>query len=192
ADNGYTFVAFREYSDPLAQLQAYFDTARSLSPTQARASAVGGQGSLLQLIRGFGAFPLVIFLDQFERFFVRVADDKRRAFIAALCHCLQHSEAKDLCFVLAFRREFLGQLTTEFEEQVPEFFNEAYRINLLPLSKAEAREAVLRPLENTSLRIQYDEDFVDNVLLAGLAEQTSGGASIDPPHLQIVCNQLFE
>jgi WD40 repeat protein len=191
ADNGYTFVAFREYSDPLAQLQAYFDTARSPSPPQSPAKVADAQGSLLQLIRGFGAFPIVIFLDQFERFFVRVADDKRHAFIAAFNHCLQHSEAKDLCFVLAFRREFLGQLTTEFEEQIPEFLNEAYRINLLPLSKAEAREAVLRPLENTSLRIQYDEDFVDDVLLAGLAEQ-AGGASIDPPHLQIVCNQLFE
>lgn len=147
ADNGYTFVAFREYSDPLAQLQAYFDMAHSLPPP---ARAVDGQGSLLQLIRGFGAFPLVIFLDQFERFFVRVADDKRRAFIAAFNHCLQHSAAKDLCFVLAFRREFLGQLTTEFEEQIPEFLNEAYRTNLLPLSKAKAREAVLRPLSSTT------------------------------------------
>jgi len=192
ADNGYTFVAFREYSDPLAQLQAYFDTAHSPSPPQSPTKVADGRGSLLQLIRGFGAFPIVIFLDQFERFFVRVADDKRRAFIAAFSHCLQHSEAKDLCFVLAFRREFLGQLTSEFEEQIPEFLNETYRINLLPLSKTEAREAVLRPLEKTSLRIYYDEDFVDNVLLAGLAEQTGGGASIDPPHLQIVCNQLFE
>jgi hypothetical protein len=192
ADNGYTFVAFREYGDPLTQLQAYFDTAHRLSPPQPPSDVADGQGSLLQLIRGFGAFPLVIFLDQFERFFVRVDDDRRRAFIAAFSHCLQHSEAKDLCFVLAFRREFLGQLTTEFEEQIPEFLNEAYRINLLPLSKTEAREAVLRPLENTSLRIQYDEDFVNNVLLAGLAEQTGGRASIDPPHLQIVCNQLFE
>jgi hypothetical protein len=189
ADNGYTFGTFREYSDPLAQLQVYFDTARSPAPA---AKAANGQGSLLQLIRGFGAFPIVIFLDQFERFFVRVADDKRRAFVAAFNHCLQHSEAKDLCFVLAFRREFLGQLTTEFEEQIPEFLNEAYRINLLPLSKAEAREAVLRPVEKTSLRIYYDEDFVDNILLAGLAEHTGGGPSIDPPHLQIVCNQLFE
>jgi formylglycine-generating enzyme required for sulfatase activity len=192
ADNGYTFVAFREYSDPLAQLQAYFDTAHSLPPPQSSPKAAEGQGLLLQLIRGFGAFPIVIFLDQFERFFVRVAEDKRREFITAFNHCLQYSEAKDLCFVLAFRREFLGQLTTEFEEQIPEFLNEAYRINLVPLRTAEAREAVLRPLENTSLRIQYDEDFVDDVLLASLAEQTSGGTSIDPPHLQIVCNQLFE
>src|SRR6266849_3539303 len=63
ADNGYTFVSFREYSDPLAQLQAYFDTARGPAPP---AKAADGPGSLLQLIRGFGAFPIVIFLDQFE------------------------------------------------------------------------------------------------------------------------------
>src|ERR1700730_843515 len=74
ADNGYTFVAFREYGHPLAQLQAYFDTAHNLSPPQSSPKGADGQGSLLQLIRGFGAFPLVIFLDQFERFFVRVAD----------------------------------------------------------------------------------------------------------------------
>lgn len=60
------------------------------------------------------------------------------------------------------------------------------------MSQTEARQAILQPLENSSLRIQYDEDFVDSTLLAGLAEQTAGGASIDPPHLQIVCNQLFE
>jgi len=190
ADNGYTFAALREYSDPLAQLAGYFETARSLPASPANAAQ--NEASLLQLIRGFGAFPIVVFLDQFERFFVRVAEDKRRAFITAFNHCLRLSDVKDLCFVLALRREFLGQLTTEFEEQIPEFLNEAYRINLLPLNKAEAREAVLRPLENTLLRIQYDEDFVDNVLLPGLAEQTSGGTSIDPPHLQIVCNRLFE
>jgi hypothetical protein len=137
-------------------------------------------------------WKIVIFLDQFERFFVRVAEDKRRAFVAAFHDSLQQSEAKDLCFVLAFRREFFGQLTAEFEEQIPGFRNEAYRIDLKPLSKAEAREAILRLLESTSLRIQYDEDFVDNSLLAGLAEQTGGSTDIDPPHLQIVCNEIFE
>jgi Novel STAND NTPase 1 len=192
ADNGYTFVAFREYSDPLAQLQAYFERAPEGAPPQPSAKAATEPGSLLRLIRAFGTLPIVIFLDQFERFFVRVADDKRRTFIAAFDHCLQQSRAKDLCFVLAFRREFLGQLTSEFEQQIPDFLNAVYRINLLPLNKDEAREAILRPIENTSLKILYDEAFVDGVLLAGLAEQTGGGASINPPHLQIVCNQLFE
>jgi hypothetical protein len=136
-DNGYTFVAFREYSDPLAQLHAYLDTARDLPPPPP--PAADDRASLLQIIRGFGAFPIVVFLDQFERFFVRVTDDKRRAFIAAFNHCLQDSAAKDLCFVIAFCREFLGQLTTEFEEQFPKFLNEAYRINVLPLTRGPAK-----------------------------------------------------
>ena len=46
ADNGYTFVAFREYSDPLAQLQAYFDTAHSPSPPQSPTKVADGRGSL--------------------------------------------------------------------------------------------------------------------------------------------------
>lgn len=147
ADHGYTFTMFREYNDPLAQLHAYFDA--SLPPPD----DLMGQKSLLQLLSRSSPFPLVIFLDQFERFFVRVADDKRRAFIAAFGYCLEHTETKDLCFVLAFRREFFGQLTSEFEEQNPKFLNEAYRVNLLPLDKVEAREAILRPLGKTSLRI---------------------------------------
>ncbi|MBK8177137.1 MAG: hypothetical protein IPK66_18340 [Rhodospirillales bacterium] len=192
ADNGYTFVSFREYSDPLEQLHARLKPAPEGTQQQSPAALADDPALFLRFIESFGTLPIVIFLDQFERFFVRVADNKRCAFITAFNHCLQSSRAQDICFVLALRREFLGQLTSEFEEQIPDFLNQAYRINLLPLNKDEAREAILRPIDNTSLKIQYDEAFVDNVLLAGLAEQTGHGASVDPPHLQIVCNQLFE
>jgi hypothetical protein len=92
-------------------------------------------------------------------------------------------------FIFALRHEFYGQLLLEFEAQIREFSNEAYRFNLLPLTESEAREAIINPLGNTSLKIQYDEDFVDKVLLKGLAAQTGGGADVNPPHLQIVCNQ---
>jgi Periplasmic protein TonB, links inner and outer membranes len=192
ADNGYTFVAFREYSDPLAQLEDYFArTAAATTPAPVAGDAAD-EGALLRLIRGFSEQPKVIFLDQFERFFVRVPEEKRRTFIAAFKHCLANSQAQDLCFVIGFRREFLGQLTSEFEELIPEFLNEAYRINLMPLNPAEAREAIVRPLADAKRKILYDPAFVDDVLLTGLAEQTGGGATIDPPHLQIVCNQLYE
>jgi len=191
ADNGFSIVAFREYSDPLAQLQEYFERMPAGAPPSA-STGTADPGSLLRLINAFGTLPMVIFFDQFERFFVRVAPEKRRTFITAFKHCLANSAAKDLCFVLGFRREYLGQLSSEFEEQIPEFFNEAWRINLLPLNRQEAREAIVRPLGNASRRIMYDPKFVDDVLLTGLAEQTGTGASIDPPHLQIVCNQLYE
>jgi hypothetical protein len=52
----------------LGTVASYFDAAYELSPPQSLSNVADGQGSLLQLIRGFGAFPLVIFLDPFERF----------------------------------------------------------------------------------------------------------------------------
>jgi len=199
AENGYTYVAFREYSDPLAQFA-------QLQPSQFAAVAQvegghpadtsgpdpGDPASLLGLIRTNFPMPVVMVLDQFERFFVNLPPEKRGAFITALKYCLQHSSARDISFIIALRHDFYGQLLLEFETVMREFRTESYSFNLLPLSKDEAREAIVKPLENTNLKIQYDEDFVDKVLLAGLAAQTGGNTNINPPHLQIVCNQLFE
>jgi len=53
ADNGYTFVTFREYSDPLAQLQGYFAAARDVPSAQFSPGPVDDHGSLLRLIRTF-------------------------------------------------------------------------------------------------------------------------------------------
>src|SRR5713226_4082372 len=221
ADSRYSYVAFREYSDPLEQLthlgkllaasplprtEIGSDNTAAL-PQQAAdgvASSANGEtraakapdlndpSLLLELVRAVHVRPIAVVLDQFERFFVNVPADKRSAFIGAVKHCLQHSSAHEISFVIALRHEFYGQLLLEFEAQSSEFSGEAYRFNLLPLTQSEAREAIVKPLENTSLKIQYDEEFVDHVLLAGLAAQTGGGTNINPPHLQIVCNQLFE
>jgi hypothetical protein len=221
ADNGYSYVAFREYSDPLEQLThlrkllavsplprtgigsdnaapSLQKAADGVSCSESGATAAGeapdlnNPGLLLRLIRAVHTTPIVVVFDQFERFFVNVPPEKRNAFISAFKHCLHHSTAQEINFVFALRHEFYGQLLLAFEAQIPEFSNEAYRLNLLPLTQSEAREAVVKPLDNTSLKIQYDEDFVDHVLLVGLAAQTGGSTNVNPPHLQIVCNQLFE
>jgi hypothetical protein len=108
AENGYAFVRIREYTDPLAQLQDYFDTAQGPPTPQAPVRTADGEGSLWRLLRSRGTFPMVVILDQFERFLIKVDEQKRRAFMADFSHCLRHSDATQLCFVLAFRREFLG------------------------------------------------------------------------------------
>jgi hypothetical protein len=198
-ENDYTYVAFREYSDPLAQF-AQLRKPQSASASQVEtahaadtpAPDLGDPASLLGLIRTNYTAPVVIVLDQFERFFVNLPPEKRGAFITAFKYCLQHSSASDISFIIALRHDFYGQLLLEFETAIREFRTESHSFNLLPLSKDEAREAIVKPLENTNLKIQYDEEFVDNVLLARLAAQAGGSTRINPPHLQIVCNQLFE
>jgi hypothetical protein len=165
ADNGYSYVGFREYSNPLEQLthlgkllaasplprtEIGSDNAAALPRQVADAISssenletgatkeldLKGPRLLLQLIRAVRATPIAVVLDQFERFFVNVPPDKRSAFIGAVKHCLQYRSAHEIIFVIALRHEFYGQLLLEFEAQIPEFSSEAYRFNLLPLTQS--------------------------------------------------------
>jgi len=188
ADNGYSYLSFRDYHDPLQQLREYTPTATEPDIDQ----------SLLTLIQACcntSHEHIVIFLDQFERFFVNVPMAKRRDFIQAFQVALAQTTAEEMNFVIILRHEFFGRLITEFEAVIPEFLNQAAHFNLQPLSLVEARDAIIKPLARLEVKIVYDETFVDEVLIAGLAEQqhsSSGSKEIDPPHLQIVCNALYE
>ncbi len=186
ADNGYTYVSFRDYSEPLQQLREYLIKHHHIVET---ASA-----SLLQLIQHFRTQDshLVVVFDQFERFLLNVSPTKRRAFIEAFKQCMDHTHAQEMNFIFTLRQEFLGQMLAEFETVLPTFLNESARFNLQPLSYKEARDAIIKPLENLEVKIGYDEQFVDDVLLTGLVAQTREHEGINPPHLQIVCNQLYE
>ncbi|MCV6637653.1 hypothetical protein, partial [Candidatus Albibeggiatoa sp. nov. NOAA] len=88
--------------------------------------------------------------------------------------------------------DFFGQMVSEIENVIPDFMNASARLNLQPLSEAEAREAIVQPLENLEVKIVYNVDFVDEVLLSGLMAHSVEQTGINPPHLQIVCNQLYE
>ena len=107
-------------------------------------------------------------------------------------HCLATLSAEEMHFVFALRRDFLGQMLAEIEEAIPAFATEAYRYNLKALSLDEAREAIVQPLKKIEAKIDYDDAFIDGVLLARLAAQEGEQQGINPPHLQIVCHQLFE
>jgi hypothetical protein len=120
-----------------------------------------------------------------------VPPDKRSGFIEGVKHCLDSSSAEGIKFIIALREEFFGRLIREFEDQIPVFLNRAFHFNLLPLSKADAYEAIVRPLQKTKNNIQYHKHFVEQILLDNLAAQGSDSTGINPTHLQIVCNELF-
>jgi len=148
---------------------------------------------LLQLFKAAKDTQLVVIFDQFERFLVNVSPEKRRSFIQALKQCMDSElTAQDMNFLFVLRQEFFGQMVAEIETMIPTLLNESGHFNLQPLSQAEAREAIIQPLDNLDVKIMYDEAFVDEVLLTGLAAHSSEHTGINPPHLQIVCNQLYE
>ncbi|RKZ38499.1 MAG: hypothetical protein DRQ49_14120 [Gammaproteobacteria bacterium] len=192
AENGYTYVSFREYSEPLQQLRDYLSQ-QQLVPLENEISQDTPLLQLLKLFRENQDTHLVVIFDQFERFLVNVAPEPRRSFIKALKHCMESDlSAQEMNFLFVLRQDFFGQMVAEIETVIPTFLNESARINLQPLSQAEAREAIIQPLEKLDVKILYDEEFVDEVLLTGLMAQSAEHIGINPPHLQIVCNQLYK
>jgi formylglycine-generating enzyme required for sulfatase activity len=190
ADNGYHYLSFREYSDPLRQLREHVAQDDLFKPY---ADQTHSLPQFLKTVTRQQKMHLVVIFDQFERFFVNVPAAVRTQFIQEIKACLDSDlSGEELDLVFALREDFFGAFVIEFETLMPTFFNDTDRFNLLPLRRDEAREAILRPLKHIPVHIGYSLQFVDEILLPGLMGESAGGAQIDPPHLQIVCNQLYQ
>ena len=122
---------------------------------------------------------IVVFLDQFEEFFLRFGDESRASFIAELARCHQ-SEALDTRFILSIREDFFVRLH-EFEGQLPAIFDSRYRLERL--TRENARDAIVEPVK--LFDVAYEERLVER-LLDDLYEEGVG-----PPQLQIVCDRLY-
>ncbi len=143
-------------------------------------------GSLVDFLdaatRALGC-TLVIILDQFEEFFIRLSPEFRQAFIAELGAVY---DAHDLAVkvVLSLREDWLASVG-EIEKRIPEVFRT--RLRLLPLSRDQARQAVTAPVER--LGVGYEPALVEHLLddLVG-----AEGGTVMPPQLQLVCSALYD
>jgi hypothetical protein len=122
---------------------------------------------------------IVVFLDQFEEFFLRFGDESRARFVVELARCHQ-SEAIDTRFVLSIREDFFVRLH-EFESQLPSIFDSRYRLERL--TRENARDAIVEPAK--LFDVTHEGRLVER-LLDDLYEEGVG-----PPQLQIVCDRLY-
>jgi formylglycine-generating enzyme required for sulfatase activity len=123
---------------------------------------------------------LVVFLDQFEEFFIRLGDGVRRAFIEELAACLE-DEALEMRAVLALRDDYFVRLD-EFAARWPKVFDNRFRLR--NLDEDRARLAIFLPAR------QFNLSYEDELLQQLLADLESGG--VEPAQLQIVCHRLYE
>lgn len=135
---------------------------------------------LMKLVQQLTGKTLVIVLDQFEELFVRLNEESRGGVIRELSAC-HRDPAIDLRLVFVIREDFLAEMS-KFRPELPEIFHNEYR--LLPLSRAQAREAICRPVEQ--LGMAYEPSLVEQ-LLTDLDQD-----GVEPPHLQIVCDRLYD
>lgn len=140
--------------------------------------------TIQEAIQGDLESPLVIFLDQFERFFIYLPLSDQQHFTNALQGWLANDTA-NVRFVIAIRMDFFGRLG-EFQPVIPNLYQESAIFTLLPLNRDEAKEAIEGPLEVLNIRIVYEPELLDTLLDSLLEE-----SEIEPAQLQIVCDELY-
>jgi formylglycine-generating enzyme required for sulfatase activity/AAA+ ATPase superfamily predicted ATPase len=128
---------------------------------------------------------LVIILDQFEEFFLRLSSEFRAAFISEL-GALYDAYDLPVKVVLSLREDWLAWVE-EIEKRIPEVFR--IKMRLLPLTRDQACQAVTAPVER--LGVSYEPALVER-LLEDLSLTDQGGTAVMPPQLQLVCSALYD
>ncbi len=125
---------------------------------------------------------LVLFIDQFERLFSHANSDILPAIERDLVACLRAEDSSlPLRIVIAIRSDFLWALD-QLRGKVHDILRN--RELLQPLSGEQALQAIISPLHNEPVQWQPD---AAQAVLAYLNKDV-----IEPPHLQLICSQLYE
>ena len=136
---------------------------------------------MIQLIRRIdGGRNLIFFMDQFEEFFQLLSQEARSSFLAA---------ARELCsgdlpvrLVFALREDLLAEMS-QLKSAIPEIFHHEYRLKRL--HRAQAELAITEPARAVGCRHQPE-------LVARLLADIGDAGGVDPPQLQIVCDNLYD
>ncbi len=189
-DQGHRACIVRSFTDPLQHMRRMV---RRLVPggEEGGVGAEAGEGgvdpdglSLRELIHRRWPGPssrIVVVLDQFEEFFLLLDAGDRQAFIDEL-GAIMEDDALPLQFVFVTREDMLAEMS-QLKPAVPEIFHHEYRLGRL--SPEQAARAITGPAWRVGCR--FEDDLADRLL-----EDLSDQDAVDPPHLQIVCDTLYD
>jgi DNA-binding winged helix-turn-helix (wHTH) protein len=208
---GHHVFVIRSFTDPLHQMTAAlahlmntdaprptFDETPSAPAEASSMSALMQSGaeslaavdepdgaSLAELIRRaerrWPKQTVIFFLDQFEEFFTLLGEETRAGFLEEMTRLFAH---EDLSFRLLFalREDLLAEMS-QLKAAIPEIFHHEYRLKRL--SREQAAVAITAPAR--AVGCHYDE-----LLVARLLDDLNDHDLVDPPQLQIVCDNLYD
>ncbi len=180
-DQGHRAYIIRSFTDPLQHMKRMV---RRLTQGTAEDERGSADLSLRELLHAHWSGPssrLVVMLDQFEEFFLLLDSKSRQAFISEV-GAVMEDDALPLQFVFVMREDLLAEMS-QLKSVFPEVFHHEYRLRRL--GPDQAAQAITGPAMRVGCR--FEDRLVDR-LLEDLSEQDS----IDPPHLQIVCDTLYD
>ena len=203
-------------------LASFYAGVRSGCPHQGIEYLAGDDRSLWHFFKtaefwqGDQLLEPVLILDQFEEIFTLQSEAQRNAFIDQLSYLVRGVRPKladradgaagaalsdappRVKIVLSMREDFLANVE-ELSDRIPEILDNRFR--LLPLTRANAAQAIERPskvedpaLATPPFRIGEDaKELILNFLQRRVGSSRSlGAAQIEPFQLQLICQHLEE
>ncbi|MCW5202663.1 HEAT repeat domain-containing protein, partial [Desulfobulbus sp. US4] len=162
--------------------------------------------SILRSCTLFSSGQLILLLDQFEELFnYHRFKPEFQPFIEELSAAVL-DRSLPVSFVFSMREDFALELNS-FKDSLPGVFDNYFRLEKLTCE--QAREAIEKPLEGTGYcfapKTENQEALLDQVLhdLAKREQERQFGVQellelkelpllVEPPHLQIVCQELWQ
>ncbi len=130
--------------------------------------------------------PIVVFFDQFEEFFIYVAQDQpdlARQFISDIAKLYRNRDS-GVHLVFSMREEFYVEMDA-FRDEIPSFFHSDSSLRLRWFDEDQARDAIVKPAQRFDTRV---EESLVKLLIHDLQQ----GGRIEPARLQIVCDTLWQ
>lgn len=167
-------------TDPLTMLAHLLDSDQDAASLERhRVGMLANERYLLENLSRSDGKTAVVLIDQLEELFLQAPEAEQRAFINNV-----------LQLVAEGKHYVLTALRSEFESQIPRYpelqaaFELGTRIQLLPMTAAELREAIERPAEQIGLK--FETGLVDRLIEDLLGEPAA------LPLLQFTLLRLWE
>ena len=180
----YRTLHLRVESDPLLVVRRALDEAGLVTPADAD-STVPDQ--LRQASRQLEK-PIVLFFDQFEKFFIRFRNGSQGRtapvgkFVTVIAE-LYRDRDSGIHTVFSMREEYFVELEA-FRDEIPSIFQNESTLRLRPLLRAQAERAITEPA--AILGVPIDEGLSERIV-----SDLEHDGFVNPPELQIVCDTLW-
>ncbi len=183
-------VHIREYNHPISlTLRGALKQNQEQVPLQLSEDA--SLAEIIASLQKATGGTLILVLDQFENLLNgSIPEAQAAAQIKAVAEAYRTIDNLYLRLILVTRdSEFVS--LTELKDTFPDVFRSF--LELEPLNWDQALAAVVEPNDYVERPIHYEEGFVEDYLLPELIRLSDSGEkrTIYPPHLQIVCHQLY-
>jgi DNA-binding winged helix-turn-helix (wHTH) protein len=172
---GHAVFVIRCFTDPLHQIAAAL----------AETINVNEKIELEELVARFRnrrpGQSIIFFIDQFEEFFTLLGEETRQQFLVFLARVVS-DETLPFHTVFALREDLLAEMSY-LKPAIPEIYYHESRLKRL--SREQAARAITEPARAAGCK--YQPQLIDRLL-----DDLGDEEGVDPPQLQIVCDNLYD